>query len=246
MRFTNSYIRAVSLSFMAINGREARVDNISSPLFRGFITIDTSKEYFEVPTAITEFDMASFTIELEKFPIKVFPLYVGKDIGTLSTGDSILKTFMSVAGETRLVKVKTSKGDTYYGGKGIVLDENFNPLVLCTYKSSFKVQEGIIQRVIELHNKIVHIHPNVFLDPSRVLNKAIINRFMPFVLSYSTRAHYTKARIRDYTHGTTPTIIIDDMSSIFSKITPPTPTDESESTLINKFLSKNEHLITVE
>lgn len=248
MNFTNSYRREVSQCFRGMDLNRYRANIIPNPLFRGFLTVDISKDYFEVPSAIRVLDLMDFPIDIDKACIKVFPLYVGEDVHTLNTGDAIMRKFMATTYETRLVKVETGKGDIYYGGKGMIFDRYFNPLLLCTYKSCFKEPGGPISRHLELETKVVHIHPYVFLDQTSIVHKAIISKFVPFLLSNTIRGNYSTESVIDITgvESKLPSIVIDDMSSIFSKSAVPIPSDTSESERINKFLLENEHLISAE
>ena len=244
MNFTISYRREISHCFMSPNLSGYSASIISDPLFKGFLTVDTSKDYFEIPSAIRENSLKMFPTEVATAPLKVFPLYVGRDLGILTTGDAIMKKFMSTTYETRLSKVRTSKGEVYYGGKGMIFDKDFNPLLLCTYESSFKVEDA--RHRLYLNRQKVYIHPNVFTDPTVLIHKAIIGRFIPFLLSQQIRGNYTMGGIKDVSNTKVPIIVIDDMKDLFSKGSVPAPSDVSLSESINKFLIENEHLLSAE
>ena len=246
MNFTISYKRDISHCYMSPNARGYSATIIADPLFRGFLTVDTSKESFEVPSAIRENSLKMFPTEMATAPLKVFPLYVGQDLGTVTTGDAIMKKFMTTTYETRISKVRTSKGEVYYGGKGMIFDKDFKPLLLCTYEADFDESGGPISRKLMLRKKIVHIHPQVFIDPTVMIHKAIVNRFVPFVLSQQIRGSYTMGGIKDVSNSQIPIIVVDNMESIFSKGSMPKPSDTSVSEDINKFLIENEHLLSAE
>ena len=249
MNFTVSYGRDVSYCFRPVAGNEGiRSDMVESPLFRGFLTLDTNNDTFEIPSAFTTTDVSSFAKMGDNTPIKVFPLYVGYEFNSYSTGDAIIKKLMTTSFQARVAKIKTSKGEVYYGGKGMLFDKDFNPLILCTYKAHFDDTSGVADRKVMFDEKIIHISPWVFMNQKSIVNKAILSKFIPFFLSIDINQRYSLQypRITDASFGSKPRIVVDYMHGIFSKTAPPIPSDESESTRINKFLLENEHLISVE
>lgn len=249
MNFTVSYGRDISYCFRPVSGNEGiRSDVVESPLFRGFLTLDTNNDTFEVPSAFTTPDVSGFAKMGDNTPIKVFPLYVGYEFNSYSTGDAIIKKLMTTSFQARVAKIKTGKGEVYYGGKGMLFDKNFDPLILCTYKAHFDDTSGVADRKVMFDEKIIHVSPDVFIDQKSTVNKAILSKFIPFFLSIelSSRYSWVYPRITDASFGSKPRIVVDYMHGIFSKTAPPIPSDESESTRINKFLLENEHLISVE
>lgn len=249
MNFTVSYGRDVSYCFRPVAGNEGiRSDMVESPLFRGFLTLDTNNDTFEIPSAFTTTDVSSFAKMGDNTPIKVFPLYVGYEFNSYSTGDAIIKKLMTTSFQARVAKIKTSKGEVYYGGKGMLFDKNFDPLILCTYKAHFDDTSGVADRKVMFDEKIIRVSPDVFIDQKSIVNKAILSKFIPFFLSIelSSRYSWVYPRITDASFGSKPRIVVDYMHDIFSKSATPIPSDESESIRINKFLLENEHLISVE
>ena len=113
----------------------------------------------------------------------VLPMYVNTYPQSRRTADSIIRDFFSrVNLSQRLQKVTTNKGEVYYGGKGIIFDKDFNPLLMCTM-SCEKVIHNNRDRM--KYTKItVYVHPKVFLEPEGLIHKAIIKKVIPFYVSH--------------------------------------------------------------
>ena len=66
-------------------------------------------------------------------PIKIsYPLYVGA-IDTKRTADSIIQSINRCPVRASLCNIKTSIGLDYYGGQGLIFDENWAPLMICGF-----------------------------------------------------------------------------------------------------------------
>ena len=61
----------------------------------------------------------------------LLPLYDNAPSQECRTFDSIITQLFTVGYGKRLQKVTTNKGEVYYGGKGIIFDESYTPLLLC-------------------------------------------------------------------------------------------------------------------
>ena len=145
------------------------------------VCVDVNKDGGEIPTMAlsTVTDILSrngLPDEGIKLVIKLNVSYHSK---TCTGADTILKAFTRNYG--RLLKVITPKGEVYYGGTGIILDSDFNTLLYIT--RDIKIGEN--NRTI-LSNEIkVHINPTVFIDDSKVLNKAIVKKCIAYYLTHT-------------------------------------------------------------
>ena len=242
MEFSNAYARDLRTSFNSFSGYSNNFHNLQeSPSFRKFLQVDTSKESFEIPTIMTG-DSLSNILEGS---LLVLPLYVGKDIGIYRTSDSMVRHLITASYEERLVKARTSSGLTFYGGKGLILNERFNPLLLCTFKCHI---EGIsvegtppaFSGVI-IDSLVVHVNPMVFLDTTDLINKSIVKKVIPYYLSHSSYALISRNNWRVKSHGLA--VVIEDMNYMFSDAPKGIVSDASVSDTLNTFLAENEHLL---
>lgn len=111
-------------------------------------------------------------------PIKIsYPLYVGA-IDTKRTADSIIQSINRCPAKARLYNIKTSKGLDYYGGQGLIFDENWAPLMICGFIIDID-KEG---RRISIKHPICYVSPFVF-ENNDLLSKAIIKKIIPFISS---------------------------------------------------------------
>ena len=113
-------------------------------------------------------------------PIKIsYPLYVGAT-DTKRTADSIIQSINRCPVRARLCNIKTSKGLDYYGGQGLIFDENWAPLMIC----GFIIDIDIDGRTISIKHPICYVSPSVF-ENNDLLSKAIIKKIIPFISSRS-------------------------------------------------------------
>lgn len=101
------------------------------------------------------------------------PLYTEYNSTPKRTASSIFKFFERQT-QTRLDKVVTSKGEVYYGGKGIILNAEFKVLALCVLE--YNLKDG--EELPILKKLKVYIHPSVFLS-NGLLEKGIIKTYIP-------------------------------------------------------------------
>ena len=242
MEFSNAYARDLRTSFNSFSDYSNNFHNLQeSPSFRKFLQVDTSKESFEIPTIMAS-DSLSNILEGS---LLVLPLYVGKDIGIYRTSDSVVRHLITASYEDRLVKARTPSGLTFYGGKGLILNEKFNPLLLCTFKCHI---EGIsvggtppaFSSVI-IDGIVVHVNPMVFLDTTDLINKSIVKKVIPYYLSHSSYALISRNNLRVKSSGLA--VVIEDMNYMFSDAPKGIVSDASVSDTLNTFLAENEHLL---
>lgn len=110
----------------------------SNNVFRRSLVIEVNNDEVEIPVIAREHfekpvsdNMAYPTI----MGIKriILPLYDNAPSQERRTFDSIItQLFTNVGYGKRLQKITTNKGEVYYGGKGIIFDESYTPLLLCT------------------------------------------------------------------------------------------------------------------
>ena len=118
----------------------------------------------------------------------------------------------------------------YYGGKGIILDGNFNPLLLCTLLARIVKEEG--GDVLTYYRPVCHINPKVFIESDKLVNKGIIKKLIPYYSNYDT---CFPRGIRRNTNNDPESekvkVIIDDFSHLFIEPVKPTPSSCSNESL---------------
>ena len=220
---------------------ETTLDNHN--VFNRLFVIDVSSDEIEVPVFAKPAVESVISVKLE-FPHTthtskiVIPMYVNTYNQQRRTADSIVSDFFSrVDFNRRLQKVTTNKGEVYYGGRGIILDKDFNILLLCTIVC--KKMEYRDRQVMSYYKPMIHVSPQVFLRGDSLINKAILKKVIPFYISHNintvgTYYYFTNA----IPEGTKPQILIDDVSKFIENPTKPTPQKCSDDVL-NQLLVDN-------
>lgn len=246
MKYSNAYIRKMNKAFSLFNtctSEGALPENVA---FSKFITIDIYKEEFEIPTLIVPIALNSLLIGKNNKQVPMVPLFVGENrTYPFKTSDSLIGNLMSVGIIPRLKKVATFSGDIYYGGKGVIMNKDFNPLMICCFKAHFNPNYTPFydERALILTEKIIHISSEVFLNPTNIVNHSIVKKLIPYFLSeYSlnsvdlnTACHYAEVECNDKPA----TIIIDDFHNLVECSSKLHPSDTPLSDDLNKFLLEN-------
>ena len=165
-------------------------------------------------------------------------MYVNTYNQTTRTADSIVNIFFSrTTFNQRLQKVTTNKGEVYYGGKGIILDKDFNILLLCTIACR-KIEHGGRQ-MMSYYKPMIHISPQVFLRNEGLINKSILKKIVPFYISHNIDGINTRDYFWDgIPEGTKPQVLIDDVNRFIEYPVKPSPQKCSDDVL-NQLLIDN-------
>lgn len=246
-----SFRFANTLTRVFLGSNDLVVNNVSNTeitldkhnVFNRLFVIDVSSDEIEVP--IFAKSAVEYVVEDKlKFPYIshaskiVIPMYVNTDNITARTADNIINIFFSKTNfNKRLQKITTSKGEVYYGGKGIILDKDFNILFLCTIVCRKMEYRGI--QVMSYYKPMIHIGPQVFLRSGSLINNAILKKVIPFYMSYSINSVGTHDYFMDnIPNRTKPQILIDDVNKFIENPTKPTPQKCSDDVL-NQLLMDN-------
>ena len=165
--------------------RELSLD--SNNVFRRSLIIEVNDE-IEIPVIARE-HFEDLVLEKINYPLAVgtkriiLPLYDNAPSQERRTFDSIImQMFNNVGFNMRLQKITTSKDEVYYGGKGIIFDESYAPLLLCTLTArKVHTEEGGNSMVY--YRPVCHVSPKVFLESDKLINKGIIKKLIPFYTS---------------------------------------------------------------
>lgn len=189
IRFT-SIARSVFISGITCNPIQLREELSldSNNVFRRSLIVEVNDDEVEIPVIARNY-FENLVLEKVNYPLAVgtkriiLPLYDNAPSQERRTFDSILvQMFDNVGFGTRLQEITTSKGEVYYGGKGIIFDESYAPLLLCTLTArKIHTEEGGNSMVY--YRPICHVSPKVFLEPGKLINKGIIKKLIPFYTS---------------------------------------------------------------
>ena len=165
--------------------RELSLD--SNNVFRRSLIIEVNDE-MEIPVIARE-HFEDLVLEKINYPLAVgtkriiLPLYDNASSQERRTFDSIImQMFNNVGFNMRLQKITTSKNEVYYGGKGIIFDESYAPLLLCTLAAR-KVHTEESGNSMVYYRPVCHVSPKVFLESDKLINKGIIKKLIPFYTS---------------------------------------------------------------
>lgn len=205
----------------------------SNNVFRKSLIVEVNDDEVEIPVIARE-HFESLVSEKINCPLSVgtkkiiLPLYDNAPSQVRRTFDStIIQMFYSVRFDMRLQKIITSKG-VYYGGKGIIFDENYAPLLLCTLTArKVHTEEGGNSMVY--YRPICHVSPKVFLESNKLINKGIIKKLIPFYTSKEVRfpncmfgANLKSKKVK---------VIVDNFDKFFIEPIKPTPSTTTNDAL---------------
>ena len=225
-----------------VTNKETTLDNHNA--FNRLFVIDVSSDEIEVPV-FAKSAVESVVRDKLKFPYVshvnkiIIPMYVNTYTQSRRTADSIVGEFFSrINFNHRLQKVITNKGEAYYGGKGIILDKDFNILLLCTLACRRMEYRG--RQVMSYYKPIIHVSPQVFLRGEGLINKSILKKIIPFYLSQNIDLIHIDNPdfVSEISEGTKPQILIDDVSKLIERPVKPTPQKCSDDVL-NQILADN-------
>ena len=220
----------------------------SNNVFRKSLVIEVNNDEVEIPVIAREHfeklvsdNMAYPTIMRIKRII--LPLYNNALDQERRTFDSIIKQlFTNVGYHERLQKITTSKGEVCYGGKGIIFDESYTPLLLCTLTAK-SVHTEDNRNTMVYYRPVCHISPKVFLESDKLINKGIIKKLIPCYTNrdvdfprggYSFSSNPEDKRVK---------VIVDNFNKFFVEPIKPTPSAIAEDALNECLIDNIEDLM---
>ena len=239
MEFSIRFARGVSSVFNSNDRnnptqleRELSLD--SNNVFRRSLIIEVNDDEVEIPVIARE-HFESLVSEKINYPLTVgtkriiLPLYDNAPSQERRTFDSvIMQMFNNVRFDMRLQKITTNKGEVYYGGKGIIFDESYAPLLLCTLTArKVHTEEGGNSMVY--YRPVCHVSPKVFLESDKLINKGIIKKLIPFYTS-------KEVSLPNRMFGVNPEskkvkVVVDNFDKFFIEPVKPTPSATTNDAL---------------
>ena len=177
-------------------------------IFSKLCVIDLTGDTIEIPV-FAKTVVEDTIINSSSTTKVVLPLYSNSNTHNRRTADSIIRSFFIRGNLTeRLQKVVTNKNEVYYGMKGIILDEHFNPLIMVTIS---------LDKGSKMYKKVtIYIHPEVFLNTNGLIHKSIIKKIIPFYISYNGDLYYGRRRVYYRVENSVrPQVVIEDAAKKF-------------------------------
>ena len=200
----------------------------SNNVFRRSLVIEVNNDEVEIPVIarrhfeeVVSNNLAHPTIMGVKKII--LPLYDNAPSQERRTFDSIInQLFYNVGYDKRLQKITTSKGEVYYGGKGIIFDESYTPLLLCTLIARSEHSEGNDNTMV-YYRPVCHVSPKVFLESDKLINKGIIKKLIPCYTSRDVNFPRNNLRFSSSPEDKKVKVIVDNFNKFFVEPIKPTP-----------------------
>ena len=208
----------------------------SNNVFRRSLVIEVNNDEVEIPVIarvhfekLVSYNMSHPTI----MGIKriILPLYDNTPSQERRTFDSIItQLFTNVRYGKRLQKIITNKGEVYYGGKGIIFDESYTPLLLCTLIARNVHTEDNNDTMV-YYRPVCHVSPKVFLEPDKLVNKGIIKKLIPCYTSKDVNSPIGNYRFSSELKNKKVQVIVDNFDKFFIEPIKPTPSTCSNDAL---------------
>lgn len=241
-----SYCLSTIFDYVVLNNSSTALSSWltldSNNIFSRSLIVDIKSDEVEIPLIARNF-YEDIIMKKIRYPYSynvekvILPLYNNIPDESRRTFDSIIVRMFNIPYGSRLIKVTTSKGDVYYGGKGILFDKDYTPLLLCTLTAR-KVHEDDEDHMV-YYRPICHINPKIFLEPANIINKGIIKKVIPFFSNTEVRLPYNDTTVFNVNQDNKRVrVIIDNFDNFFIKPIKPTPSTCSND-LLNQCLVDN-------
>ena len=208
----------------------------SNNVFRKSLVIEINNDEVEIPVIAREHfeELVSDNMTYSTIMgIKriILPLYDNTPSQERSTFNSIIAhLFTNVGYGQRLQKITTNKGEVCYGGKGIIFDESYTPLLLCTLtaKSVHTEDNG---NTMVYYRPVCHVSPKVFLESDKLINKGIIKKLIPYYTNRDINPPRSNYNFSSNLEDRKVKVIVDDFNKFFIEPIKPTPSACSNDVL---------------
>lgn len=161
----------------------------SKALYRAFLKINMNADIIDVPSILHSY---IYSIDSNRTDTLVLPIYEDNNIYVSSFSTLLKKVYFREYNLGTLFKAVV-KEDTFYATRGMILDRDYNPLMICTVRFT-KEDFGLTDA-----KPVIYISPKVY-NTTNIVTKAIISKVIP---------HYATS-FRDYHFDEKPEIIISD------------------------------------
>ena len=208
----------------------------SNNVFRKSLVIEVNNDEIEIPVIARE-HFEGLISDNMTYPtimgIKriILPLYDNTPSQERSTFNSIIaQLFTNVGYGQRLQKITTNKGEVCYGGKGIIFDESYTPLLLCTLTARSVHTEDNGNTMV-YYRPVCHVSPKVFLESDKLINKGIIKKLIPYYTNRDINPPRSDYNFSSNLEDRKVKVIVDDFNKFFIEPIKPTPSTCSNDAL---------------
>ena len=208
----------------------------SNNVFRKSLVIEVNNDEIEIPVIARE-HFEGLISDNMTYPtimgIKriILPLYDNTPSQERSTFNSIIaQLFTNVGYGQRLQKITTNKGEVCYGGKGIIFDESYTPLLLCTLTARSVHTEDNGNTMV-YYRPVCHVSPKVFLESDKLINKGIIKKLIPYYTNRDINPPRSNYDFSSNLEDRKVKVIVDDFNKFFIEPIKPTPSACSNDAL---------------
>ena len=205
-------------------------------VFRRSLVIEVNNDEVEIPV-IARVHFEKLVSDNMAYPaimgIKriILPLYDNAPSQERRTFDSIItQLFVNVDYGKRLQKITTNKGEVYYGGKGIIFDDSYTPLLLCTLTARSVHTEDNGNAMV-YYRPVCHVNPKVFLESDKLINKGIIKKLIPCYTSRDISFPRSNYSFSSNPEDRKVKVIVDNFNKFFVEPIKPTPSAIAEDAL---------------
>lgn len=208
----------------------------SNNVFRRSLVVEVNDNEVEIPVIAREHFERLVSDNLVYPTIMgikkiILPLYNNTPDQERRTFDSIIgQLFTNVGYGKRLQKIITNKGEVYYGGKGIIFDESYAPLLLCTLTAR-KVHTEDNGDTMVYYRPVCHVSPKVFLESDKLINKGIIKKLIPLYTSRDMDFPRNNCSFSSNPESKRVKVIVDNFDKFFIEPIKPTPSACSNDAL---------------
>ena len=208
----------------------------SNNVFRKSLVIEINNDEVEIPVIAREHfeELVSDNMDYPTIMgIKriILPLYDNTLSQERSTFNSIIAhLFTNVEYGQRLQKITTNKGEVCYGGKGVIFDESYTPLLLCTLTARSVHTEDNGNTMV-YYRPVCHVSPKVFLESDKLINKGIIKKLIPYYTNRDINPPRSNYNFSSNLEDRKVKVIVDDFNKFFIEPIKPTPSACSNDVL---------------
>jgi hypothetical protein len=243
MEFNTTFIRDANSVFTSHDSssdedqliKELSLEN--NNVFNRFLVTKVGDDEIEVPVIAREHieqavsDVMSPLTGASRIQTVVLPLYENSAPQERRTFDSFIRQFFVTTNYSRrLQKITSNKGEVYYGGKGLIFDSRYNPLIMCTLKARKQVQESGTFRMAYF-KPVIYVNPIVFLESDKLINKGIIKKLIPYYTSRDIDFPRNNYRFSSNPEDRKVKVIVDNFNKFFVEPIKPTPSATTNDAL---------------
>lgn len=225
--------------FVLLNSTNITQNN----LYDTFLHVDVSSNHFEVPIFCRHYIEELHHIEvlntLSEINIALFSgntFVSGNTFARMyKTSPSVIKEFSETNSCTRLSKIGMPNS-TYYGGRGLILNEDKGPILLATLEAN---REG---NTLTYTNLKIYVSPSV-MTSDKTLEKTIISQIIPYYILHATHVYTAYNEVKFEFPSRSNTVFPEVLFKSFDKdffihaATPDVATFDNDD--INEFLLNN-------